>query len=90
MEIPSPNMLPLSCVYLNRNRGFVVGDLGIGNPVLRTSQDWYKLHSDYYKVRLVSPLGWSGTKNWKMYWAMKPISYAEFLARFNKSYYVSK
>ena len=86
--IPSPNMLPLSCVYLTRFAGFGRDDfynVHMGDEALHTSAEWHELYKRYYGEVVTHAKGWLDVPNPMRYWANAPITAREYRARVARS-----
>ena len=88
--IPSPNTLPLSCVYLTRFAGFTRDDfynVHMGDCSLRTSAEWHDLYKKYHGEVVKHAKGWltSDIPNPVIYWGNVPITAHEYRSRVAKS-----
>lgn len=86
--IPSPNMLPLSCVFLTRYAGFSKDDfynVHMGDEALHTAAEWHELYKRYYGEVVTNAKGWLDLPNPKWYWANAPITAREYRMRVARS-----
>lgn len=86
--IPSPNMLPLSCVFLTRFVGFGRDDflnINMGDEARHTSAEWHELYKRYHGEVVTHAKGWSDVPNPIQYWSNIPITAREYRKRVSNS-----